>query len=548
MSLTKITHSMISGATLSVLDYGAKGDGTTDDTASIQATLEAAYAMSPKPVVYFPAGRYKVTDSLVLKDYMTLRGAGRNNSVIVSNFANKSVIRTQYGENPSYAQRTVVWDFADFSLENSLPVSYNSKLAAGGSANTIVLDSTASDVDGYYVGWLVNMEGGPAQDQRRNIVAYNGATKTATVDSNWVVNPSSVDRYRLETNAIGLNMGNVSYSIFARMRINNYTKCVYATHAGYYNTWDNIRTLGFVCFWLQSDGGGNALLNCEAEFTYNGVRVEQGDFIQTNGIVESLLDDTQDGTAQAGGASTITLSSGASATNQRYTGYKVLIESGTGAGQSRTISDYNGTTKVATVSSAWSTQPDNTSVYHVHPGTTHTCYYVGFGTAGTAAAFKSVNVYFETYARSGALGLYGPTMHQCTLISPSKRGYASLLNINTPSEFIVQDFLGDSTPWLRTIQTEYSNGIQGSISAILRAPYGNQINVYSYDNVNLGHIGAASFCPLGDYNRRWTSGSGSPEGSVTASPGALYTNTGGGAGTTLYVKETGSGNTGWVAK
>jgi hypothetical protein len=46
----------------------------------------------------------------------------------------------------------------------------------------------------------------------------------------------------------------------------------------------------------------------------------------------------------------------------------------------------------------------------------------------------------------------------------------------------------------------------------------------------------------------WTSGSGSPEGVVTAVVGSVYTRTDGGASTTLYVKETGSGNTGWVAK
>lgn len=46
----------------------------------------------------------------------------------------------------------------------------------------------------------------------------------------------------------------------------------------------------------------------------------------------------------------------------------------------------------------------------------------------------------------------------------------------------------------------------------------------------------------------WTSGTGSPEGSVTAAIGSLYTRTDGGASTTLYVKESGTGNTGWVAK
>ncbi len=47
---------------------------------------------------------------------------------------------------------------------------------------------------------------------------------------------------------------------------------------------------------------------------------------------------------------------------------------------------------------------------------------------------------------------------------------------------------------------------------------------------------------------RLISGSGTPEGSVAAPIGTLFTRTDGGASTTLYVKESGTGNTGWVAK
>ena len=46
----------------------------------------------------------------------------------------------------------------------------------------------------------------------------------------------------------------------------------------------------------------------------------------------------------------------------------------------------------------------------------------------------------------------------------------------------------------------------------------------------------------------WGSGSGSPEGVRAAPVGSLYTRTDGGSGTTLYVKESGTGNTGWTAK
>jgi hypothetical protein len=44
------------------------------------------------------------------------------------------------------------------------------------------------------------------------------------------------------------------------------------------------------------------------------------------------------------------------------------------------------------------------------------------------------------------------------------------------------------------------------------------------------------------------SGTGTPEGAVTAGVGSLFLRTDGGAATTLYIKESGAGNTGWVGK
>lgn len=49
-----------------------------------------------------------------------------------------------------------------------------------------------------------------------------------------------------------------------------------------------------------------------------------------------------------------------------------------------------------------------------------------------------------------------------------------------------------------------------------------------------------------DGKLRW--GTGSPEGAVAAPVGTLYLRTDGGVGTTLYVKESGSGDTGWDDK
>lgn len=47
---------------------------------------------------------------------------------------------------------------------------------------------------------------------------------------------------------------------------------------------------------------------------------------------------------------------------------------------------------------------------------------------------------------------------------------------------------------------------------------------------------------------RFLVGNGSPEGVETADIGSVFLRLDGGSGTTLYVKESGSGNTGWAAK
>lgn len=63
----------------SVKNYGAVGDGTTDDTAAIQSAITAAGV--EEGTVYLPPGTYKITAPLTIPDNTTLAGAG-NGSVI----------------------------------------------------------------------------------------------------------------------------------------------------------------------------------------------------------------------------------------------------------------------------------------------------------------------------------------------------------------------------------------------------------------------------------------------------------------------------------
>jgi polygalacturonase len=55
--------------TADVKEFGAKGDGVTDDTAAVLSAVDAAVGGA----VYFPAGTYKLSRQLVVNSGVVLR-------------------------------------------------------------------------------------------------------------------------------------------------------------------------------------------------------------------------------------------------------------------------------------------------------------------------------------------------------------------------------------------------------------------------------------------------------------------------------------------
>lgn len=119
---------------------------------------------------------------------------------------------------------------------------------------------------------------------------------------------------------------------------------------------------------MQTGGTSDSVGDC-VMWKVSGLIRNLGGTVSMIGIprfeAEQGLTISESGTAQAGGASDITLQAAASSDFNVFVGSKIYIISGTGAGQTNEISAYNGTTKVATVASAWGTQPDSTSVYRI---------------------------------------------------------------------------------------------------------------------------------------------------------------------------------------
>jgi len=73
-------------------------------------------------------------------------------------------------------------------------------------------------------------------------------------------------------------------------------------------------------------------------------------------------------TAQDANTDYIILDAGASSDNDYYNGCYITIIEGTGKGQTRLITDYSGTTKIATIDNAWEVIPNTTSVFRIYSG------------------------------------------------------------------------------------------------------------------------------------------------------------------------------------
>jgi Pectate lyase superfamily protein len=82
-----------------VKDFGATGDGVTDDTAAINRALYQLFCREVNPQIrrslFFPAGVYRVTSAIKIPPYATLWGEGNNNSIIaLDNGVDDYVART----------------------------------------------------------------------------------------------------------------------------------------------------------------------------------------------------------------------------------------------------------------------------------------------------------------------------------------------------------------------------------------------------------------------------------------------------------------------
>jgi hypothetical protein len=93
-----------------VKDFGAKGDGITDDTAAINRALNQLFCRQVNPQtrrsLFFPAGVYLVKETIVIPPYATLYGEGADNSVILLEAGDDSALRAYVARTSDSLQQT----------------------------------------------------------------------------------------------------------------------------------------------------------------------------------------------------------------------------------------------------------------------------------------------------------------------------------------------------------------------------------------------------------------------------------------------------------
>jgi len=143
MALTKVTYSMIEGASVNVLDYGATGDGITDDTAAIQAAIDYVASLENGGSVVIP-----YTDAY----YSVARlDAKTNVTVVVPNRATRIVCENGTGSWESLA----CWSFGGYTFEFSTLPSYSiNNISIGDKTVTFTTSAQSSNFVAGDIIWI----------------------------------------------------------------------------------------------------------------------------------------------------------------------------------------------------------------------------------------------------------------------------------------------------------------------------------------------------------------------------------------------------------
>ena len=359
---------------VSVKDFGAVGDGVIDDTSAFQA------AVNTLDKVYIPQGNYKITSQITLpvgsggQAWSTdksfhVYGAGMDKTKITFTGSSGFVFATT-GMDGTVDTQYLGATFEDFEIQGPA-----SGTASGlGIAQTRMATFRRLFIRGFPGGAGIKLY---AEDTGG---MYNSAIEYCYLGAR--VKPNGSAGYSLTDD---LYPNCLRYGIW--LRGNNAS-----AGAGVNDTiiiGNQIKNILESCIFVKGHGS----IDASADSTANMRSIANHYYAKPARDVEAK-------TASAGTSTTVTFPSTLNTAADSYNGFRVYIDSGTGSGQTRTISDdtgVSGGSRTITVSPAFDTTPDATSEIEIRWGDS------AADTEFTNQYYPN-GIYFENVVRCKSIG------------------------------------------------------------------------------------------------------------------------------------------------
>jgi hypothetical protein len=468
--------------TVSVKDFGAVGDGVTDDTAAIQAALDTGSKVS------FPDGTYNISSSLILKtDGQTLEGQSKLNTVIeATNSAfDMIIVGDSSVDVTGAATRTTI---------RNLYIKGQPSTTCGVKYLTTPTDNAT---------WNDASKGCMMENVR---ITGVGAGEGLSVGS-WSNNFYSVEIWDcLEGARFGFSANNIGSYGFYISGCTNAGLIVDATGSGVSSNLNFYNSVVQLCGESEL-GKGSVQVKKGFGVNFNGLYMERNN-LTGGGNKPSVTVANTSQNVHIANATYITEGSVADQTVIETQGKHVNIE---GVSVFGTVDQV----VLAPVGVGLIT-------YQTVKGL-----FMSSGTATNGVFVDNSDRKYSHYNNGSVNSTFGHVANNTT-------SAMALAVKNVDSDAITAFFNGDGTLYFGS--TTSSPNLD---------PVGTTLEVK--DGASVGNI-RFGVALIGSGSVRLKSGSGSPEGLHSGDVGSIYLRTDGGAGSTMYVKETGAGTTGWVAK